>query len=68
MAMGEAPVGLQGTLSVWRSAQDLVGFTTRGAAHADVVRRTPLERWYAEELFARFAVVSVTGTHRGRTP
>jgi hypothetical protein len=68
IAVGEAPLGLQGTLSVWDSALDLVSFATRGAAHAEVVRRTPQERWYAEELFARFAVLDVAGTFRGRTP
>jgi len=66
LGIGEAPLGLQGTLSVWDSAADLVAFATRGAVHADVVRRTPLERWYAEELFARFAILDATGTHRGR--
>jgi hypothetical protein len=68
IGVGEAPVGLQGTLSLWDSARDLVAFAARGAPHAEVVRRTPLERWYAEELFARFAVLSVTGTYHGRTP
>ena len=37
-------------------------------AHRAVVRRTRPEQWYAEELFARLAVTSVTGTHRGVAP
>jgi len=67
VGIGEAPIGLQGTFSLWRSADDLVAFAHRRPAHADVVRRTPREAWYAEELFARFAVVSVRGTFGGRT-
>ena len=67
IGIGEAPVGLQGTFSLWRSADDLVGFAHRRPAHVDVVRRTPRERWYAEELFARFAVLSVRGEFAGRT-
>ena len=68
LGIGEAPVGLQGTFSVWDSTRSLLDFATRGAAHADVVRRTPEERWYAEELFARFAVVRAEGTVDGADP
>ncbi len=68
LGIGEAPVGLQGTFSVWDSTASLLAFATRGQAHADVVRRTPEERWYAEELFARFAVVGGRGTVDGRDP
>jgi hypothetical protein len=68
LGIGEAPVGLQGTFSLWDSQRDLVDFAYRGAAHRDVVARTGPERWYAEELFARFAVLDVQGTHQGRRP
>ena len=68
LGIGEAPVGLQGTFSLWRSEADLTDFAYRGAAHLDVMRRTRPERWYAEELFARLRVLSVRGTHQGRTP
>lgn len=67
IGVGEAPLGLQGTLSVWESARDLVAFATHDT-HADVVRRTPLEQWYAEELFARFAVEAAAGSVDGRDP
>lgn len=59
--IGEAPLGWQGTVSVWRSAAHLVEFAYRQPAHRRVVDRSPGERWYAEELFARFSVVRVTG-------
>lgn len=65
LGVGEVPVGLQGTLSVWRDAAAMTAFTHR-AAHADAVRRTAAERWYAEELFARFALVETAGTVDGR--
>jgi hypothetical protein len=59
--MGEAPIGWQGTVSVWRSAADLTAFAYRQPEHRAVVARTPVDRWYAEELFARFAVRDITG-------
>jgi hypothetical protein len=64
--IGEAPVGLQGTFSVWESPAALRGFAYGGAAHVEAIRRTRQERWYAEELFARFAVNAVDGTYCGR--
>jgi heme-degrading monooxygenase HmoA len=67
IGIGEAPIGLQGTFSLWRSNAALNRYTHR-PAHAEAIRRTGPERWYAEELFARFAVRSVTGTFAGRPP
>jgi hypothetical protein len=64
--IGEAPLGLQGTFSLWRSADDLAAFAYRRAEHVAVVRRTPQEGWYAEELFARFAVHAASGRFAGR--
>lgn len=61
MAVGEAPVGYQGTLSLWRDSTAVAAFAWRDPAHRAVVDRTPRARWYAEELFARFAVVERTG-------
>lgn len=58
---GEAPIGFQGTVSVWADAADIVRFAYRQPEHAAVVARTPRERWYAEELFARFRVRGIDG-------
>ncbi len=68
VGVGESPVLLQGTLSLWESADHLVDFAYRSEAHQEAVRRTGPARWYAEELFARFAVEDVAGTYRGRRP
>src|SRR6185369_10994319 len=59
--VGEAPVGWQGTVSVWRDAADLTRFAYRQPEHRAVIERTPATRWYAEELFARFAVDGISG-------
>jgi hypothetical protein len=61
MGIGEWPVGLLGTVSVWESAADLRRFRD-STAHATAVRRAHDERWYAEELYVRFQVVHADGT------
>ena len=68
VGIGEAPIGLQGTFSVWDSSDALVDFAYRRAPHAAVVERTATARWYAEEMFARLAVVDLDGTYKGVTP
>ncbi len=60
LGIGEAPVGFQGTFSVWDSATAMRSFSL-GAEHLTVVRRTREVGWYAEELFATFAVVGASG-------
>ena len=59
--VGEAPLGFQGTVSIWRHPADIVRFAYRQPEHAAVVARTPRQRWYAEELFARFHVLDIEG-------
>jgi hypothetical protein len=59
--IGEAPIGWQGTVTVWRSTTDLTAFAYRQPEHRRVIARTPTDGWYAEELFSRFAVRDVRG-------
>ena len=68
IGVGEAPVGLQGTFSLWTSAAAVTAFAHRRPAHVEAVRRTAEVGWYGEELFARFAVLGVEGTVGGRVP
>jgi heme-degrading monooxygenase HmoA len=63
--IGEAPVGRQGTFSIWRSAEALTAFAYGSDEHRQAIRQTPHAQWYAEELFARFAVVEAQGSVRG---
>lgn len=65
--IGEAPIGLQGTFSLWRSNRALSDFAYRGSPHRAAIEATEQLDWYAEELFARFAVLDITGTWRGQS-
>ena len=61
IGIGEAPIGLQGTFSRWESAAALRDFAYKGAAHAKAIQTTKDLDWYAEELFARFAIIQEHG-------
>ena len=62
IGIGEAPIGLQGTLSVWSSSAAIKEFAYKGAAHSEAIRQTQSQQWYSEELFARFALREVRGS------
>jgi hypothetical protein len=61
IGIGEAPIGLQGTFSLWESMQAIKDFAYKGAAHQKAIAQTGEFDWYAEELFARFAVREIRG-------
>ena len=62
IGIGEAPIGLQGTFSLWESAAAIREFAYKGAAHQKAIADTSTYNWYSEELFARFAVLDQRGT------
>lgn len=68
IAVGEAPVGLQGTFSLWDSAEAMKAFAYGSPAHGRAITDTTRIGWYSEELFARFAVLSSEGTLDGADP
>lgn len=68
LGVGEAPVGVQGTVSVWPSAADLAAFAYGRSPHRAAIEQTRVVGWYAEELFARLAVTASAGTVDGRDP
>ena len=58
IGIGEAPIGLQGTLSIWSSERALRDFSYKNAPHRRAIEDTAKFNWYSEELFARFDLVS----------
>ena len=61
IGIGEAPIGLQGTFSLWSSAAALRDFAYKGQAHQVAIKQTETIGWYSEELFARFEVLELRG-------
>jgi hypothetical protein len=68
VGIGEAPIGLQGTFSLWDSGRALTEFAHRRSPHVEAIRRTATQGWYAEELFARFEIIGISGTFCGVPP
>jgi hypothetical protein len=66
--IGEAPVGLQATFSVWDGLDASAAFAYGTPEHRAVIARTAQTGWYAEQLFARFAVLDAQGLVEGRDP
>ncbi|GAA3950983.1 spheroidene monooxygenase [Hymenobacter algoricola] len=68
IGLGELPVVRQATFSLWESAQAMQDYAYRSEKHKEVIRLTRQEKWYSEEMFARFRVLSSEGTLEGRNP
>ena len=62
IGIGEAPIGLQGTFSLWESASALRTFAYKGEAHQRAIADTERIGWYSEELFSRFEVLEMSGS------
>lgn len=62
IGIGEAPIGLQGTFSLWESGAAIKNFAYKGAEHQKAIADTSTYNWYSEELFARFALKDIRGS------
>ncbi|MGV3639683.1 MAG: spheroidene monooxygenase [Adhaeribacter sp.] len=68
VGLGELPLVRQATFSLWTHEEAMNQYAYGTAHHKQVIRKTRADRWYKEELFARFRVLSSSGTWNGRNP
>ena len=52
--IGEFPLLMQATFSLWSSAESMMNYAYKNPKHAEMVKKTRELDWYSEELFARF--------------
>lgn len=68
IGIGEVPLLHQVTFSIWPDASAMADFARKGGPHARAIKAVRDGDWFAEELYARFAVTDATGTWNGRNP
>ncbi|MDB2385049.1 hypothetical protein N9V96_01105 [Polaribacter sp.] len=59
--IGEFPLLMQATFSLWESADAMMNYAYKNPKHADMVKKTRELGWYSEELFARFLPYKIEG-------
>jgi len=67
VGIGEVPWFHQVTFSIWPDAQAMANFARTGP-HAEAIKAVRQEGWFKEELYARFTLISDTGTWGGFSP
>ena len=63
LGMGEWPFVRQATFSIWDSAEAMKAYAYKNSTHIAAMRGKNKEKWYGEELYARFAVVTESSGH-----
>ena len=59
--IGELPFIKQATFSVWENESCMTDFAYKSDEHTEVIHSTRKEKWYTEEMFVRFRIISVSG-------
>lgn len=57
IGIGELPLVMQATFSIWDSAEQMKDFAYKSKYHREVVAKTRRLGWYKEEMFVRFELV-----------
>jgi len=68
VGIGEVPWIKQATFSVWESVEDMKSFAYSMKEHREVVKKTRQEKWYSEDMFVRFKIISTHGSLKGIDP
>lgn len=68
IGIGEVPMLHQVTFSIWPDADSMAAFARRDGPHANAIKAVREEKWFKEELYARFRIDAVEGTWEGATP
>ncbi|MEJ6393247.1 spheroidene monooxygenase [Gymnodinialimonas sp. 2305UL16-5] len=68
IGIGEVPWLHQVTFSIWPDAESMAAFARHDGPHAKAIRAVRTERWFREELYARFRLDAVEGRWNGATP
>jgi len=68
IGVGEVPWIKQATFSVWQSKESMRQFAYSLPAHKEVIVKTHQEKWYSEDMFVRFRIISQQGTIKGKDP
>ncbi len=65
VGIGEMPLLRQSTFSIWKNLATMKSFAYNMQQHREVIRKTRDDKWYSEELFARFVPLYIAGTLKG---
>ena len=68
VGIGEIPWLKQATFSVWESKEHMKQFAYSRHEHSEVIKKTRRNKWYSEDMFVRFSILSTRGTLRGIDP
>ena len=56
--IGEWPFIQQATISIWDNFEAVNMFAYKNFQHAKIVKKTRQNKWYKEDLFSRFYLIS----------
>jgi len=59
--IGEWPIFMQATFSLWETGNDMMAYAYQNKKHANMVKKTRELGWYSEELFSRFHPFEIRG-------
>lgn len=68
IGIGEMPLLHQATFSIWPDAAAMAHFARGNGPHGAAIKAVREGDWFAEELYARFAVTGTVGTWGGGDP